>query len=50
MVQKSKAMYNRGHGKYHISSNKYPQRLFHFEVLRCDADWKVALKRWRRLF
>lgn len=31
-------MYNRGDGKYHII-----HLALDFDVLTCDADWKVAL-------
>ena len=33
---------------YRISTNKFP--VFNFNVLRCGAYWRAALKRGRRLF
>ena len=40
----------RGLKIYRISSKKRPLRLFNFETLRCDAYWRAALQRGRRLF
>ena len=36
--------------QYCSFSNKWPQCLLNFETFKCDAYWRVALTRGRRLF